>query len=105
MANITIRHGDSLDIVLGYTVNGETIYEGDCEELEFYFGGNRYTLTGGTITWSATDSAYMISLSQEDTFSLPDIVAYQLRVKKDEKVGASEIELINIGKVISQEVL
>lgn len=105
MADITIRHGDTLDIVLGYKVNGEAIYEGSCEELEFYFGGNRFLLTDGTIVWSVADAAYMVSMTQEETFALPDIVQYQLRVKKGGKVGSSDISYLNVDDSISREVL
>ena len=105
MANIKIRYGNTADIVLLYLVNGQSITEGMCDEMEFYFGGNRYTLTGGEITWSLTDNAYMVSLTQEETFALPSICKYQLRVKIGEKVGGSDVEEIKIGDTISKEVL
>ena len=103
--SIKVRHGNTLDILLDYTVDGEAITEGSCDELEFTFGESRYTLTGGGIVWSAYDSAYMVSLTQEETFALPDVVKYQLRVKKGNKVGGSDISYLNVDDSLSQEVL
>lgn len=106
MENIRIvRHGDTLDIILLYTVNGEPITEGSVDELEFTFGKNSYTLSGGRIYWNDAEQHYAVSLSQEETFALPNTVEYQLRVKKDDEVGGSEIEYLKIHGTISKKVL
>lgn len=103
--DIVIRQGDSTDIALKYLINGAPITEGMCDEMEFYFYNKRYTLSGGDIIWNSNDEAYVISLTQEQTFALPSSVSYQLRVRIGKKVGSSKKKNIRIGDVISREVI
>lgn len=100
-----IGHGETLTLQLNYTVNGVDLAPGIVDEIELYFGGVRYTLSGGEIVWDQIGGVYQADLDQEATFALPNIAEYQLRVKKDDMVGNSEIGYVKVKKTISEEVL
>lgn len=105
MAEITIHHGDTLEIILNYKVNGKSIYKDMCDELEFYFGSICSTLTNGRIVWSDDYDSYMVNITQEESFNLPDIIAYQLRVKMNNKVGGSKLSFLRLDDTISERIL
>ena len=48
MANLANK-GDTINIYLNYTLDGDPITEGSLDEIEFTIGSHRYTLTGGEI--------------------------------------------------------
>lgn len=100
-----VKHGNTLRLILGYFVNGKPITEGMCEEMEFSIGSLKFYLSQDDIVWSALDNGYEVRMTQEQTFGFPDVVPYQLRVKVDGEVGGSDVEYLDIGQTISQEVL
>lgn len=100
-----MNRGDTVQILLQYTVEGEAIQEGEFDEIEFSIGSKRFTLTDGDIVWDSEQEAYTIQLSQEDTIALPGVQKYQVRFKKDGKVISSDIDTVEFGKSISEEIL
>lgn len=94
--------GDTVKIILNYTVDGVPIAQGDFDEIEFCIGSKRYLLSKGDIVWDATAGAYTVSLSQADTFALNGTHNYQIRLKKDGEVVSSGISIINFGRSISK---
>lgn len=98
-----MNRGDTLDIVLAYTVDGEPIQEGDFDEIEFSIGSKRYTLTDGDITWDEGEG-YIISIGQEDTLDMGR-AEYQVRFKKGSKVISSSVNTLILGKSISKTVI
>lgn len=98
-----MNRGDTLDIVLAYTVDGEPIQEGDFDEIEFSIGSKRYTLTDGDITWDEGEG-YIISIGQEDTIDMGR-AEYQVRFKKGSKVISSSVNTLILGKSISKTVI
>lgn len=98
-----MNRGDTLDIVLAYTVDGEPIQEGDFDEIEFSLGSKRYTLTDGDITWDEGEG-YIISIGQEDTLDMGR-AEYQVRFKKGSKVISSSVNTLILGKSISKTVI
>ena len=98
-----MNRGDTLDIVLAYTVDGEPIQEGDFDEIEFSIGSRRYTLTDGDITWDEGEG-YIISIGQEDTLDMGR-AEYQVRFKKGSKVISSSVNTLILGKSISKTVI
>ena len=101
MANI----GDSYIIQLNYTVNDMTLVEFQPDEIEFYFGSNRYLLSDGTITLNQDTNMYELFVSQSNSFCLKDNVSYQIRIKKGEFVSSPKIDRICIGNSISRLVI
>lgn len=98
-----MNRGDTLDIVLAYTVDGEPIQQGDFDEIEFSIGSKRYTLTDGDITWDE-EHGYIISIGQEDTLDMGR-AEYQVRFKKGSKVISSSVNTLILGKSISKTVI
>lgn len=99
------NRGDTIDITLAYTINGEPITEGQFDEIEVYVGENRYTLTGGDIVWDNEQEMYTIFIDQEDSFKLTTKTEYQTRFKIGVNVISSKIKYIPIGKTLSNEVI
>lgn len=97
--------GDTYTIQLNYTVNGISLYEFEPDDIEFCFGGLRFTLGDGTITLNDELKQYEIFINQEQSFSLPEWTAYQLRVIKGGIVSSNCIGSIHIGNTISREVI
>ena len=97
------HQGDTITLVLDYTVNETPLSEASPNEIEVYIGSSRYTLTDGDIV--LVNGKYTISLTQEDTFAIKRGEAFQLRVKVGTEVGSTDIEWIPVGNSISREVL
>ena len=100
-----INQGDTLCLVLDYTVDGEELVDYAPDEIEFCMGSNRYTLTDGDITIGETSGMYEIHIDQSESFELGTISQYQIRIKKDGEVASSSIERILIGASISRTVI
>lgn len=99
------NRGDTIDIALAYTINGEPITEGQFDEIEVYVGENRYTLTDGDIVWNSEQEMYTIFIDQEDSFKLTTKTEYQTRFKIGVNVISSKIKYMPIGKTLSNEVI
>lgn len=118
------NRGDTAYLLLDYTINGEPMQEGEYQELELQINvqGNyrsiKKLLSAGDIFWDdnytyidadgdeQTFSGYIVSLDQDDTFLISQGQAeIQLRVLIDGEVGSSQIEELNIGNALSDEVL
>lgn len=97
--------GDTINIYLNYTLDGSPILEGDLDEIEFTMGSHRYTLTEGDIVWDDNAQLYMVKMPQEDTFDLKSTTRYQLRVRKDNDVGSTDVEESELGDVLSKVVI
>lgn len=104
MANLANK-GDTINIYLNYTLDGDPITEGSLDEIEFTIGSHRYTLTGGEIVWDDNASLYMVKMPQEDTFSLKSTTRYQLRVRQGDDVGSTDVEEADLGDVLSKVVI
>lgn len=97
--------GDTIDISLAYTVNGEPITEGQFDEIEVYIGENRYTLTDGTVVWDSGQERYTVFVDQADSFKLTTKTEYQVRFRMGTQVISSNIKYMPIGKTLSNEVI
>lgn len=98
--------GDTLNIQLTYTINGEPITEGQFAEIEFCIGTQRYTLTDEDIVWDSDTGYYTIFIGQADSFDLSGNARFQVRFKDtDGEVVSSDEDTIRIGKSISRTVI
>lgn len=101
---MSINKGDALPIYLDFTVNDTPLVEAELDEIEVYFGDNRYLLSDGTIQLDG--DYYYFFLSQEDSFKLDRMYTeYQIRVKKGDEVSSTFVGKMHVGKVLSREVI
>ena len=98
-----MNKGDTVYIILDYTINDEPITEGRFDEIEFYLGENRYLLSEGDIVWDSTTEKYYVFVDQEDSFKLTPQTIYQLRVRSGTDVTSTGIKKLVIGDTISTE--
>lgn len=99
-----MNSGDTIKIVLNYTVGGEPLTQDFSGELEFCIGTKRYLLSNGGIVWDG--EAFCVTLSQEDTIALRGTSDYQIRIKDaDGNVVSSGIKKLVLGRSISKETL
>lgn len=99
------NRGDTIDVSLAYTIDGEPITEGQFDEIEVYIGENRYTLTDGTVIWDSEQEMYTVFVDQAESFKLTTKTEYQVRFRMGTKVISSNIKYMPIGKVLSNEVI
>lgn len=100
-----MNSGDTLKIILNYTVDGEPLPANFEGEIEFSIGSKRYLLSEAQIGYE-DGVGYCIHLSQEDTFDLSGVSSYQIRIKNAEgEVVSSGIEKLSFGKSLSKETI
>ena len=119
---VLFNEGDTVKLLLDYTINGSPMVEGDYDEIEFQINPQCSTnaikklLSKNEIVWGTATyvednvthefTGYMCDLDQEDTFKIRDGVAdCQLRVLIDGEVGSSEISALDLGNALSHKVL
>ena len=107
--------GDTLSFTLDFLIDGQDPLEKDAyHEMELQLneeGGSRKNikllLSTGQIQWDDDLGKYVVSLSQEETFRLPNRMAYQLRILDEvsEEVYSSQIGHFCLGDVLSKKIL
>lgn len=107
-----MNKGDSLRLILDFSINGKEIEQDQFEELELQLNKESYgkyhvklLLSQGDMEWDDSISKYVAFLPQEETFKLPDIVDYQLRCYKDDSVISSNIGRFRLGEILSRRML
>ena len=94
--------GDTIKVILNYTVDGEPLPSDFDGEIELTIGSIRLTKTGEDIVWDSDEGAFVAYLDQEDTFSLRGTCQYQVRLKNSEgSVVSSSIQTMTFGKTLS----
>ena len=76
-----MMQGDSYRLPIQVTMNGEVVTLTMVEDVEVMLGSIRKTLYDGSVSYDDTQEAYLVSLSQEDTFRLRGGANVQVRVK------------------------
>lgn len=100
-----MNRGDTANVVLNFTLDGDPIRPGDFDEIEFTFGEKQYTMTGGDITYDADAQTYGVFISQADSLALPDVFEYQVRFKKGIDVYSTRTQKAVLGKTLSSTVI
>ena len=107
-----MNKGDSLRLVLDFSVNGKEIEQEQFEEIELQLNKEGYggycvklLLSKGDMEWDEELSKYVAFLPQEETFKLSEMVEYQLRCYKDGTVISSNIGHFRLGEVLSRRIL
>lgn len=116
-----MNRGDTSFLMLNYTLNGDPLVEDAYQEIELTINEEssfrcvKKMLSKGEIGWGTltyedngtqTFTGYYAHLSQEETFKLQQgINDVQLRILDNNEVGSSAISSMELGRVLSSEVL
>lgn len=117
-----LNRGDTVCLLLNYQINGTPLEENAYQEIELQinvqgsYNAIKKTLSNGDIVWGEvsylhdgepeTFTGYFTNLSQEETFRLSSgKTDVQLRIMLNEEVGSSAISSIDLGQVLSKQVL
>lgn len=104
-----IKQGDAYSIPVGVTLNGTGIALSDIEMVEFQLGSGVRKLYPGDAIFNSEDNFFYVSLSQEDTFSLPANGAVELDVRVKfsggSVMGAKKMVYVTVVDAVSEEVL
>ena len=107
-----MNKGDTIRLILDYSINDEPITEGQFEDLELQLNKESFgkfnikkLLSQNEIVWDSDLGKYVCYLSQEESFKLPNKVDYQLRCYEDGSVISSCISQFYIGDILSKETL
>ena len=110
-----MNKGDTISLVLDFLIDNKDPLEKDAyHEMELQLneeGGTRKSikllLSTGDIEWDDELGKYVVSLTQEQTFKLPNNMEYQLRILDElsEEVYSSCIGHFCLGDVLSKKVL
>lgn len=95
------NRGDTLPIILDYTINGIPIEEWDLDEIEFTFGSRQFLMTHGDITQDPITGKYQLVIGQAASLTLGGSTKYHVRFKKDGEVTSSDIGIFKIGASLS----
>lgn len=96
-----MNKGDTVNVILDFTLDGEPIKPGDFDEIEFTFGNKQYTLTDGGVTFDAEEDVFKVFVSQADSLALPDVFEYQARFRKGIEVYSMKAQKGALGKTLS----
>ena len=100
-----MNKGDTISFILDYTLNGEPLEKDAYDVIEFAIGEKIFKTTDNKIVWDDEKGKYVINLTQEESFELPNIVKHQIRIKTNGEVVSSPIETLRLGNTISKEIL
>ena len=106
---VVIKQGDAYGIPLEIQLNGETLSDADVEKVEVFVGDGIRKLYPGQITYSPEISCFVVPVTQEETFTLPE----NERIRVDVRVqfpggmvlGVSDELKAKVADAISEEVL
>lgn len=99
------NRGDTLPIILDYTINGIPIEEWDLDEIEFTLGSRQFLLSKGDIALDPTTGKYQLVIGQATALKLGGATRYHVRFKKDGEVTSSDIGTMKIGASLSTSVI
>ena len=98
--------GDSYSIPINLTVNGEGVSAERFQEIEVCIGRVRKTLTSGEIVYDAEQSAFLVPLTQKETFSLAGRSRINVRCKfHGGSVVGIDLGVLEFEQSLSKEVL
>ena len=107
-----MNKGDSIRLILDYSVNGKEIKKDQFEDLELQLNKESFgkyhiklVLSRGEMAWDEDLQKYVAFLPQEESFKLPNKVDYQLRCYNNGSVISSNIGFFFMGDILSKEML
>lgn len=101
-----IMQGDAYDIPLKVTINDLLVTPESVEKIEARIGSVSKIFPDNGIVYDEGRQRYMVSLEQEDTFSLKGNNRFQVRIQVSggDVIGVS-LEDVHVNKSVSKEVL
>lgn len=107
-----MNKGDSIRLILDYSVNGKDIVQDQFDDLELQLNKESFgryhikmLLSRGEMAWDEDLQKYVAFLPQEESYKLPNVVDYQLRCYKNGSVISSNIGHFFMGDILSKEML
>lgn len=110
-----MNKGDTISFTLDFLIDGEQPLEKNAyHEMELQLneeGGTRKNIkllySTGDIQWDDDLEKYVVSLTQEQTFMLPNKMEYQLRILDEEsnEIYSSQIGRFCLGDALSKMIL
>jgi len=107
-----MNKGDSIRLILDYSVNAKEIQEGQFEDIELQLNKESFgqyhiklALSQGDMAWDENLKKYVAFLPQEESYKLPNVVEYQLRCYNEGSVVSSNIGRFFLGDILSKEML
>ena len=107
-----MNKGDSIRLVLDYSVNAKEIEKDQFEEIELQLNKESFgkyhiklLLSRGEIECDDEIKKYVAFLPQEESYKLPNKVDYQLRCYDNGSVISSNIGFFFLGDILSKEML
>lgn len=104
-----IKQGDAYGIPLDIQLNGEALTAADVEQVEVFVGDGIRKLYPGQITYSDTLGCFVVPVTQEETFTLPEgeTVRVDVRVQfpGGMVLGVVDELKVKVADAISEEVL
>ena len=99
------NQGDTITLILDYTVDSVPLVDYNPDEIEFSLGEKQYTMSGNAISIDSVSGKYAVNIGQADSFELEGSTKYQIRIKKSGQVISSKEKRMVIGDSISRVVL
>ena len=106
-----MNRGDTIRIFLDFELDGQPLEKDVYDEIELQLNEDKtinalkLKMTDGRILWDDEQGKYYVDITQEESFKLKNPFRYQLRVMNASAVVSSGIGSMNIGEVLSKEVL
>ena len=104
-----MNKGDSIRLILDYSINGKDIEKDQFEDLELQLNKESFgkyhvklLLSKGDMEWDESLKKYVVFLPQEESYKLPDFVEYQLRCYSLGSVVSSNIGRFFLGEILSR---
>lgn len=104
-----MNKGDTIQIILDFTINDEPLVEGAYDEIELQFNkqsaqnGIKLLMSDGRIEWDGEH--YVATLTQKETMKLTSSSEYQVRIAINGMVISSDIGKFGVGDVLSSKIL
>ncbi len=106
---VVIKQGDAYGIPLEIQLNGEVLHAEDVEKVEVFVGDNIRKLYPSEITYNDTLSCFIVPVTQEETFELPEgeTIRVDVRVQFPGGMVRGVIDELKakVADAISEEVL
>ena len=106
-----MNRGDTIRIYLDFELDGQPLEKDVYDEIELQLNEDKtinalkLKMTDDRILWDDEQGKYYVDITQEESFKLKNPFRYQLRIMNADAVVSSGIGSMNIGEVLSKEVL
>lgn len=104
-----IKRGDACALAVHVQLDSQAVDVDSVETAEFCLGGAMRKLYPGEVEYSGQEAAFLLPLTQEETFALPANTALPLDVRvkftTGEVLGSTRMGAVAVCGTISEEIL